>query len=112
LECLHVSPCLPATSGRRSRFIADLDLDHFYLVDILHATLPEELLEDAPAAFTITGHIGVYNSLSLTRMLLIGRVRLWITAHLNLREEYLPYKYLIGQVVLDVRQYGKRVLLP
>ncbi|KAJ9107929.1 hypothetical protein QFC19_002672 [Naganishia cerealis] len=48
-------------------------------VDILHATLPEELLDDAPAAFTITGHI----------------------AHLNLRAEYLPYKYLIGQVVLD-----------
>lgn len=23
-------------------------------------------------------------------------------AHLNLREEYLPYKYIIGQVILDV----------
>lgn len=30
------------------------------LVDILHATLPEDLLDDAPAAFTITGHIGTY----------------------------------------------------
>lgn len=25
-------------------------------------------------------------------------------AHLNLRDEYLPYKKLIGQVILDVRQ--------
>ncbi|KAJ9102399.1 hypothetical protein QFC21_002799 [Naganishia friedmannii] len=57
----------------------ELGYDHWNAFDILHATLPEELLDDAPAAFTITGHI----------------------AHLNLREEYLPYKYLIGQVVLD-----------
>jgi hypothetical protein len=31
-------------------------------VDILHASLPEELLDDAPAAFTITGHIGTERS--------------------------------------------------
>ena len=24
------------------------------------------------------------------------------TAHLNLRDEYLPYRHLIGQVILDV----------
>jgi hypothetical protein len=24
-------------------------------------------------------------------------------AHVNLKEEYLPYKYLIGQILLDVR---------
>ncbi|KAJ9114373.1 hypothetical protein QFC20_001516 [Naganishia adeliensis] len=57
----------------------ELGYDHWNAFDILHATLPEDLLDDAPAAFTITGHI----------------------AHLNLREDYLPYKYLIGQVVLD-----------
>ena len=26
-------------------------------------------------------------------------------AHLNLNDEYLPYKYIIGQVILDVRAY-------
>lgn len=26
----------------------------------------------------------------------------YISAHMNLLEEYLPYKYIIGQVILDV----------
>lgn len=40
--------------------------------------------------------------------------RLFRTAHLNLREDYLPYKYLIGQVVLDVSLHASEVvcLLP
>jgi hypothetical protein len=34
----------------------------FSEVEVLHASLPEELLDDAPAAFTITGHIGTERS--------------------------------------------------
>lgn len=26
-------------------------------------------------------------------------------AHINLKEEYLPYKYLIGQIILDVGNF-------
>ncbi|KAH9858334.1 guanine-N-1-methyltransferase [Lenzites betulinus] len=47
--------------------------------EIFHAILPEELEDGAPSGFATVGHI----------------------AHLNLRPEYLPYKHIIGQVILD-----------
>lgn len=46
----------------------------------MDAVLPEEMSGERPTSFTQTGHI----------------------AHMNLREEYLPYKYLVGQVIMDV----------
>jgi len=46
---------------------------------VLHSILPEELCDGSPSAFTITGHL----------------------AHYNLRDEYLPYKHIIGEVTLD-----------
>ncbi|CCM00027.1 uncharacterized protein FIBRA_02053 [Fibroporia radiculosa] len=49
--------------------------------DILAAVLPEDLVEEAPSGFAAIGHIGM--------------------SHLNLNSEYLPYKHLIGQVILD-----------
>ncbi|GBE77437.1 tRNA (guanine(37)-N1)-methyltransferase [Sparassis crispa] len=58
---------------------------HFHYDDwnadeILNAVLPEDLSEGAPpSSFAVSGHI----------------------AHMNLRPEYYPYKYLIGQVILD-----------
>jgi len=57
----------------------DLDYDFWNADEILSAILPEELLEGAPSGFSATGHI----------------------AHLNLNDEYLPYKHIIGQVILD-----------
>ncbi|KAI0219253.1 tRNA(m(1)G37)methyltransferase [Massospora cicadina] len=45
--------------------------------DVLRSILPDEL--PPPSSFTTVGHI----------------------AHLNLREEYLPYKGIIGEVILD-----------
>ncbi|CAG7853956.1 tRNA (guanine(37)-N1)-methyltransferase {ECO:0000255/HAMAP-Rule:MF_03152} {ECO:0000255/HAMAP-Rule:MF_03152}; AltName: Full=M1G-methyltransferase {ECO:0000255/HAMAP-Rule:MF_03152}; AltName: Full=tRNA [GM37] methyltransferase {ECO:0000255/HAMAP-Rule:MF_03152}; AltName: Full=tRNA methyltransferase 5 {ECO:0000255/HAMAP-Rule:MF_03152} [Serendipita indica DSM 11827] len=57
----------------------DLEYDYWTADEILRSSLPEDLLEDMPTAFTITGHL----------------------AHYNLRDEYLPYKHLIGQVTLD-----------
>ncbi|GAA5974067.1 hypothetical protein JCM11641_008242 [Rhodosporidiobolus odoratus] len=46
---------------------------------VLQAILPEDLLDESPTAFSQVGHI----------------------AHLNLRDQYLPHRQLIGQVILD-----------
>ncbi|KAK2812044.1 hypothetical protein FQN50_001753 [Emmonsiellopsis sp. PD_5] len=56
-----------------------IDYDYFRYEDILEAIIPEELVHDAPSGFTQVGHI----------------------AHFNLREQYLPYKYMIGEIVRD-----------
>ncbi|KAI0334419.1 guanine-N-1-methyltransferase [Cubamyces sp. BRFM 1775] len=53
--------------------------DYWSADEIIHAILPEELEAGAPSGFANVGHI----------------------AHLNLRPEYLPYKHVIGQVILD-----------
>lgn len=57
----------------------ELDYDHWQADEILSAILPEALIAESPAGFTMVGHI----------------------AHMNLRDEYLPYKNIIGQVILD-----------
>ena len=76
------------------------------LDEILQATLPAELLEASPTSFTITGHLGSPFSL----FGLGGPDAHTIdTAHFNLREEYLPWKHLIGKIVLDVRAYSSRL---
>lgn len=69
------------------------------LDDILQAILPEELCNESPTGFSITGHLG--------RLFIVTRDSAWpphlcIPAHLNLNNEYLPYKHIIGQVILDV----------
>ncbi|KAI0033995.1 Met-10+ like-protein-domain-containing protein [Vararia minispora EC-137] len=56
-----------------------LNYDYWTADDILHAILPEELLDGAPSGFAAVGHL----------------------AHLNLNDEYLPYKHVIGQVIMD-----------
>ncbi|KAF8078969.1 Met-10+ like-protein-domain-containing protein [Lyophyllum atratum] len=56
-----------------------LDYDYWTADEILRAVLPEGLRKEAPSGFATTGHI----------------------AHLNLNAEYLPYKRLIGQIILD-----------
>ncbi|KAF7505410.1 hypothetical protein GJ744_000956 [Endocarpon pusillum] len=58
-----------------------LTYDDWSMHNILDATLPEfeEDEKETPAGFALVGHV----------------------AHLNLREQYLPYKHLIGQVLLD-----------
>ncbi|OWZ52333.1 tRNA (guanine37-N1)-methyltransferase [Cryptococcus neoformans 125.91] len=59
--------------------IVRLGYDNWNASEILGACLPTTKSEDIPSSFTTTGHIG----------------------HMNLREEWLPFRYLIGQVVLD-----------
>ncbi|KAI0652393.1 guanine-N-1-methyltransferase [Trametes meyenii] len=55
------------------------DYDYWSADEIIHAILPEEIEAGAPSGFATVGHM----------------------AHLNLRPEYLPYKHIIGQVILD-----------
>ena len=56
-----------------------VDYNYWSVDEVLSSLLPEGLPEGTPTAFTTTGHI----------------------AHLNLREEYSAYRYLIGQVILE-----------
>jgi len=56
--------------------------------DIMTAILPEDAHEEIPSGFSIVGHV----------------------AHLNLREQYLPYKHLIAQVLLDKNPVVKTVI--
>ncbi|KAI5997975.1 S-adenosyl-L-methionine-dependent methyltransferase [Pisolithus albus] len=65
-----------------------LNYDYWTADDILQAVLPEELLNGSPTGFSVTGHI----------------------AHLNLNKEYLPYKKIIGQVILDKNPAIKTVV--
>lgn len=59
----------------------DLHLDYSYWTyhDIITAILPEEEQIDVPSGFSLVGHV----------------------AHMNLRDEYLPYKHLIAKILLD-----------
>ncbi|KAK9454096.1 Met-10+ like-protein-domain-containing protein [Dipodascopsis uninucleata] len=56
-----------------------LSYDFWRADQILSAILPNHLLHEVPSGFTMTGHV----------------------AHMNIRDEYLPYRFLIGQVILD-----------
>jgi tRNA (guanine37-N1)-methyltransferase len=57
----------------------DLDYNYWTADDIINSILPEDLCDGSPTGFSITGHI----------------------AHMNLNQEYLPYKHLIGQIIMD-----------
>ncbi|KAL4775142.1 hypothetical protein BDW60DRAFT_214504 [Aspergillus nidulans var. acristatus] len=60
-------------------FDLTLDYDYWLHSDIISAVLPEELLEEVPQGFTQVGHV----------------------AQLNLREQFIPWRHLIAQVLLD-----------
>ncbi|KAL7409482.1 Met-10+ like-protein-domain-containing protein [Mrakia frigida] len=55
-----------------------LGFDHWTTSDLMDSILPLELRDGAPTAFTFAGHL----------------------AHMNLKDNYLPYKYQIGEIVL------------
>ncbi|CEI85927.1 Putative tRNA (guanine(37)-N1)-methyltransferase [Rhizopus microsporus] len=63
-----------------------LDYDYWNSEQILRSVIPEEL--EIPSSFTQIGHI----------------------AHLNLKEQYFPWKKIIGQVILDKNKYVKTVV--
>ncbi|KIM32289.1 hypothetical protein M408DRAFT_326902 [Serendipita vermifera MAFF 305830] len=60
-------------------YTIDLDYDYWTAEEVLKSILPEDLIADMPTAFAIAGHL----------------------AHVNLRDAYLPYKDIIGQVILE-----------
>ncbi|KAG1754966.1 Met-10+ like-protein-domain-containing protein [Suillus paluster] len=66
----------------------DLTYDYWTADEILHSVLPEELCKGSPSGFAITGHL----------------------AHMNLNKEYLPYKHIIGQIILDKNPMIKTVV--
>lgn len=70
---------LQAQSADLTTYQLELNYDYWTADEILQAILPEDLLEDSPTGFAVTGHL----------------------AHINLNAEYLPYKHIIGQVVMD-----------
>ena len=53
--------------------------EHYTVEQVLSKLLPQSLWKEGPSSFEVAGPI----------------------AHLNLREEYLPFRYLIGRVILD-----------
>ncbi|XP_061468384.1 tRNA (guanine(37)-N1)-methyltransferase isoform X2 [Rhineura floridana] len=59
------------------KYNLELTYDHFKVEEILQAVLPKG--QEVPTAFSRVGHI----------------------AHLNLRDHQLPYKHIIGQVIID-----------
>ncbi|KAE9409111.1 hypothetical protein BT96DRAFT_1089862 [Gymnopus androsaceus JB14] len=65
-----------------------LDYDYWTASEILQAILPESLRKGAPVGFAATGHI----------------------AHVNLNDEYLPFKNTIGQLFLDKNKTIKTVV--
>ncbi|KAI9448845.1 Met-10+ like-protein-domain-containing protein [Russula earlei] len=70
---------LESQNASLTTYNIELDYNYWTADEILHAILPEELLDGSPTGFSMMGHL----------------------AHLNLNDEYLPYKHIIGQVILD-----------
>ena len=65
-----------------------LGYDYLGVDQVLRALLPKDIVGEVPTSFETIGHI----------------------AHLNLREEQLPYKKLIGRVILDKNERIKTVV--
>ncbi|OAX78991.1 tRNA (guanine(37)-N1)-methyltransferase [Emergomyces africanus] len=65
-----------------------LDYDYFTYKDIIDSILPDEELNEMPVGFTQVGHV----------------------AHFNLREQYLPYKYLLGEILKDKHPKARTVI--
>ena len=57
----------------------NLNYEYWDYADIISSILPPDLQDDIPQGFATVGHI----------------------AHFNLREQYLPYKHLIADVIMD-----------
>lgn len=60
-------------------FELKFDFNYWAYDDILEAILPDDLVDQCPSAFTIAGHL----------------------AHLNLKAQYMPYRNIIGEVILE-----------
>ncbi|PGG96318.1 tRNA (guanine(37)-N1)-methyltransferase [Blastomyces parvus] len=65
-----------------------LDYDYFTYKDIVDSILPDKELEELPVGFTQVGHV----------------------AHFNLREQYLPYRFLLGEILIDKHPQARTVI--
>ena len=64
---------------RKSTHTIVIGYDHYNVEQALSKILPRQLCNEIPSSFEVIGNI----------------------AHLNLRPEYIPFKYIIGRVILD-----------
>ncbi|KAL1955733.1 hypothetical protein VTO42DRAFT_8131 [Malbranchea cinnamomea] len=60
-------------------YLLELDYDHWTYHDIMQSILPEDMGIEIPTGYSQVGHV----------------------AHFNLRDEHLPYRHIIGQVLID-----------
>ncbi|KAI5466626.1 Met-10+ like-protein-domain-containing protein [Mariannaea sp. PMI_226] len=96
----HIKASLPETwsealrqgteSGDLKVIPYDLEISYEFwtYLDVLKAILPEELHDEIPSGFNTVGHV----------------------AHLNIRNQYLPHKYLIAEVLMDKNPHIKTVI--
>ena len=67
----------------------------------MRSILPPDM--EVPSSFESVGHIGMVTPpLRVMLAFSVNNLAYPILAHFNLRDDYLPYKNLIGQVLLDV----------
>ncbi|CAE6434968.1 unnamed protein product [Rhizoctonia solani] len=85
---LEVKDYLNSQGAKLVSHSIELDYEYWTADQILRAVLPPDLGDGSPTAFSINGHI----------------------AHMNLRDEYLPYRFLIGQVILDKNKMIRTVV--
>lgn len=69
-------------------YVLQLGYDYWSYRDVLTTLLPSELHDDIPSGFNTAGHV----------------------AHLNLRDQHLPYKMLLAEVLVDKNQHIKTVI--
>jgi tRNA (guanine37-N1)-methyltransferase len=62
----------------------------------MRSILPEELHDEIPVGFNTAGHVG-----KAPLWYVKGGSQLIRLAHLNLRDQYLPYKKIIADVIID-----------
>ncbi|KAK1757496.1 putative undecaprenyl pyrophosphate protein [Echria macrotheca] len=66
----------------------ELDYNYWSYHDVMTSVLPEEFHDDIPSGFNTAGHV----------------------AHLNLRERFLPYKYVVAEVLIEKNPGIKTVI--
>ncbi|KAJ3157575.1 tRNA(m(1)G37)methyltransferase [Geranomyces michiganensis] len=82
----EVSKFVQAVGAEVTEYELTLDYDYWTAEQVLRSILPDEV--EIPASFETVGHI----------------------AHLNLRDVFLPYKHIIGQVLLDKNNNLKTIV--
>ncbi|KAF7559702.1 hypothetical protein G7046_g4455 [Stylonectria norvegica] len=66
----------------------EIDYEFWNYFDVMKSILPEELHDEIPSGFNQVGHV----------------------AHLNMRDQYLPYKQLVAEVLMDKNPHIRTVI--